>query len=201
MDAKHDVENGHVTEMSQMMLSLIQDGYLVDIVNSIYKSISNVTKSGRADFAGDDQDAVVKAISTALIKSLRTNHSSITSLADTFIEQMAEDYDRYKTNLKIPFSAPTIKGNFISVITSALSKNSLRRHYPGLGTVQAPGYGFMQYIDLEMNGVIGTQHLTYEEACDQLRKLAHDKGKSINDCFVDTQSKNANYVTPDYINT
>ena len=200
MDAKHDVENGHVTEMSQMVQSLIQDGYLVEMVEEIYKEIANVTKSGRSDFESTDNENIVKAISKALIKSLQSNNSNIVTLADTFVKQVASDYERYRTEQGLPFSVASLRGKFIAVVTAALSKNSLRRSYPGLGTVQAPGYGFMQYFDLPIKRAIGSYHLTYKEAVDQLRDLAHSKGKLIDDCFVDKNAEQGT-VTDDYINT
>ena len=43
MDADHDLDTESVTEMSQMISSLIEDGHYTDLVVSLYSDIGNIS--------------------------------------------------------------------------------------------------------------------------------------------------------------
>lgn len=191
LDAGHSVEGGHVTEMSQMIQALIQDGYCVDVVNDIYNAIKDVTKEGRRRYQ-DSDEAIIHALSDALIKSLQSGSGNLSTLADSFVKQVSDNWEKYHIKMKMPFSHPQIKSKFIAVVTSTLSKMSLRRTYPGLGTVQAPGYGFMQIYSI--NG----RNYNYEEVCDNFRKYLRE-GETIDDLFEDKNANNDNEVSQEYI--
>ena len=196
MDAGHAVEGGHVTEMSQMIQHLIQDGYLVEYVEQIYDAIAEVTKDGRKNYETLDSQTVIKEITDALVKSLYTNNG-ISTLADSFIKLAAENFEKYKLKIKNPFSDPSIKKKVASVIISNLSQKSLRRTYPGLGTVQAPSYGFMQYFNIKTtNGK--TLHMNYMRFCNYMRKIL-EPGETLEDLFKDRNSKKPGVVTKEYV--
>ena len=195
MDATTGVEGGHVTEMSQMIVSLIQDGYLVDIVKAIYDGISDVTSAGIAKYTSADETAVIQAISDALVKSISTGAGNIASLADSFVKQAADNFNKYHIEMRLPFSYPTLKNKFVSVILSTINKNSLRRRYPGLHSVQAPSYGMMQYFRTPDGKIT-----TFKKYSDILRN-GLPEGQTLEDAFVDRNAPNDNVVTNDYVRT
>ena len=201
MDGGHSVEGGHVTEMTQMIQHIIQDGYLIDIVENIYDAIADVTREGRAKYIEGDKHTVLGTIAESLVKSLQTGSGNISTIIDSFIKLAAEDFNRFGIEMKLPFSHPQIKGKVASIIISNLTKDSLRRTYPGLGTIQAPSFGFMQYFNItDKNGKL--YHRNYIGYCNDIRSLLRN-GETLDDAFDDKNSfiKNGlNFVTPDYVN-
>lgn len=146
LNAGHFVEGGHVTEMSQMITALIQGGHLVEMVDIIYNAIADITKEGSKRFLQNERN-VKLAIAEALMSAIHApQDGSPASLVDLFIIKAKEAFNKYKIDPKLPYSHPSIKEKFVSTIVSILSNSSLRRKYPGLGAVQAPSYGHMQYF-------------------------------------------------------
>jgi heterodisulfide reductase subunit B len=60
MDADHELDLAQVTEMTQMISALIEDGHYKDIVESIYKDIGGVVASHVAKL----NDAVKQVLET-----------------------------------------------------------------------------------------------------------------------------------------
>jgi hypothetical protein len=161
MDASHLAEDGQVTEMMQTVASLIQNGYRADTVNDIYQTIGEIALDAMSDVFDareiSDKRAIYEILGKAFIKSLSSGEKDSLGLAQAFVT-IAEQ-ELYNKNIKItlPFSAATIKPKFMSVVTSFTNKSGIRRKYSGLGTVQAPSYGYMQYYDFEVVDQFGNK--------------------------------------------
>ena len=56
MDAEHHIDEAEVTEMTQMISALSENGYTSEIVNSIYTDIGNVIMEALKQY-----DAVIKS--------------------------------------------------------------------------------------------------------------------------------------------
>ena len=200
MDGGHSVEGGHVTEMTQMIQHMIQDGYLIDTVENIYDAIADVTKEGRVKYTEGDKNTVLGTIAESLVKSLQTGSGNISTIVDSFIKLAAEDFNRFGIEMKLPFSHPQIKGKVASIIISNLTRDSLRRTYPGLGTIQAPSFGFMQYFSIR-NKKGELYHRNYIGYCNDIRSLLQN-GETLNDVFDDKDSFTKNglrFITNNYV--
>ena len=163
MDASHDVEAGHVSEMSQMISSLIQAGFSTDLVDQIYKDIGEVAKAGIDEWGiaidSNDKDQIYKILGKALIDSFNSTKRTGLGLTESFIVIAENEFQKNNIQIKIPFSSPDVKNAFVTTVMSQLNKDSIRRKYDGLAAVLTPSAGVMMYYNWP--GVNGT--LTYQE--------------------------------------
>lgn len=163
MDASHDVESGHVSEMSQMISSLIQAGFSTDLVDQIYKDIGQVAKAGIDDWGvaidSNNKDQIYKILGKALIDSFNSTKRTGLGLTESFIVIAENEFKKNNIQIKIPFSSPDVKNAFVTTVISQLNKSGIRRKYDGLAAVLTPSAGVMMYYNWP--GVNGT--LTYQE--------------------------------------
>lgn len=154
MDASHLAEDGQVTEMMQTVASLIQNGYRADTVNDIYQTIGEIALDAMSDIFDarevSDERAIYEILGKAFIKSLSTGEKDSLGLAQAFVTIAEQELINKNIKITLPFSAATIKPKFMSVVTSFTNKSGIRRKYSGLGTVQAPSYGYMQFHDFDV---------------------------------------------------
>lgn len=151
MNPDHDIEDTHgVREMSQMISALIQGGYLAGEVHEIYRMIGEVAlDSVRAVINAvetENQDEIYEIVGNALLKAFDTNQKSVLGLAQSFIAMANKDLANGSFKTRIPFSANTIKGSFQATITSFLNKDAIRRRYAGMGGINTPSHGGIQYF-------------------------------------------------------
>jgi len=151
MNPDHDINDEHgVREMSQMISALIQGGMLSGKVNEIYRMIGEVTlDSVRTTIDAvdaEDQDAIYEIVGNAVVKAFDTNQKDVLGLAQSFVSIANRDLRNRSFNTRIPFSANTIKGSFQATITSFLNKDAIRRRYSGMGGINTPSNGGIQYF-------------------------------------------------------
>ena len=173
MNPDHEIEDTRgVREMTQMISALVQNGYLMGDVNEIYQMIGSVAldsvKSVIDAVDANDEDKIYQIIGEALVKAFDTNQKDVLGLAQSFVAIANQDLANGTYKTRIPFSANTIKGSFQATITSFLNKDAIRRRFAGLGAIQTPSFGGVQYFML--NGY----RLNWVEFCKELngRKAA-----------------------------
>lgn len=163
MNADHDIEKSHVTEMTQMLSALIQNGLSTDIVNKIYSDIGNIVAEVLSDFSENinaentDYDKLYTLLGKALIDSFMDKDKDTLGLAQAFVAKAEKSLSESNLRYKLPFSAATINGSFIATVTSMLNKKGIRRKYDGLAGVLTPSHDAMQYYR------IGNDTLTFDE--------------------------------------
>lgn len=149
MNPDHDIEHSSVTEMSQMISSLVQSGLKTGEVNEIYEAIGMVALQAidQLNLAIDrnDQTEIYKTVGEALVKAFSSGSKDVLGLAHAFVAIANKDLANKSYNTRIPYSANTIKASFQATITSFLNKEAIRRKYAGLGGVQTPSFGMIQY--------------------------------------------------------
>lgn len=151
MDPNHELDFSEVTEMSQMISSLIQGGHFTKLVNMIYTEIGKIAAEslkrveGALD-AGDDEE-VYKILGESLMKSFEEGNKSTIGLAQSFIMRARIALKNKNSNYKIPFSAPTINGSFIADVASRLNSSGIRRKYAGIAAVLVPSHNMIQYYN------------------------------------------------------
>jgi hypothetical protein len=177
MDASHLAEDGQVTEMMQTVASLIQNGYRADTVNDIYQTIGEIALDAMSDVFDareiSDEKAIYEILGKAFIKSLTTGEKDSLGLAQAFVTIAEQELLNKNIKVTLPFSAATIKPKFMSVVTSFTNKSGIRRKYAGLGTVQAPSYGYMQFHDFEIIDQFGKKskkQVDYKGAISYLKR-------------------------------
>ena len=163
MNADHDLDLSHVTEMTQMLSALVQNGYTSQFVNSIYADIGNVVAEALSDFDQNiksddpDMDKLYTLLGKALIDSFMGKDKDTLGLAQAFVMKAEDSLAKSSLKFKLPFSAATVNGAFIATVTSMLNKKGIRRKYDGLAGVLCPSHDAIQYYK------IGSTTLTYDE--------------------------------------
>lgn len=196
-DSDHTADEAHMTEFSQVISSLDAGGQLHDYVSQIYEQLGQ-TALDLAEVELDavrnfresgDKSVLYDVIGRTIMGNLRTGDGSI-GLADAIISNIKKTFN-LNTNheldaLKIPFSDPNIYSSILSTFVSNLNKKSIKRQYPGLGTVMAPSYNMSMIFDININGKYQQYQFT------DLVKLARKRG--FTSASLDTTKANQDIV-------
>ena len=192
MDAEHHLDEAEVTEMTQMISALSENGYTSEIVNSIYTDIGNVIMEALKRYdtviQSGDSKALYKLLGEVFIKSFENNDRDTLGLAQAFVLKATQALKEAGSDFRLPFSAETVSGLFMSTVSSMLNKKGIRRKYEGFAGVLTPSYNMMQYYR------VGGQTMMYERFADLVREKGIQQdpvtGKSavnraINDIYID----------------
>ena len=171
MNADHEIEGEtEVTEMSQMISSLIQNGYFTDDVIDIYNEIGEVVVDSLKEINGLVLEGNFEALHTKLGKDLIDDFSSgkdTMGLAQSYLLKAAKILNENPdANVKIPFSDPTLLGAFTANIISNINKKGIRRKYAGIASVLVPSRGMIQYYNF------GGYQMMYDKLA---QKIGQDK--------------------------
>lgn len=178
-DSDHTADEAHMTEFSQVISSLDAGGYLHDYVTQIYQQLgqtaldlSKVELDAVAQFReSGDMSAIYDIIGRTIMANIKSGSGEI-GLAEAIINNIKAKFnlntDHSLDKLKIPFSDPNIYSSILSTFVSNINKKSIKRQYPGLGTVMVPSYNMSMIYDV--NG------MTYQ--FEDLVKEATEKGFS-----------------------
>lgn len=153
MDADHVLgDDTDVTEMSQMISSLIQSGLAKEQAIDIYKEIGEVVteslKNKNYLVYNGDYSAVHELLGREFINSFSKGTRDTMGLAQSYLikasQELAKDPN---AKINIPFSDPTVLGIFTSNIASEINKKGIKRKYAGIASVQVPSRGMIQYFN------------------------------------------------------
>lgn len=160
MDADHTSDEAQMTEFSQVISSLDAGGRLHDYVKQIYQVLGQVAieqaqielhalkefkKSG-------DVSSVYDIVGRTIINNLASKRGQAglaESIINTIKKQFNLNSDHSLDSFKIPFSDSNIYSNILSTFVSIINNKSIKRKYPGQGTVMVPGYGMSQIWEID----------------------------------------------------
>lgn len=168
MDAEHHLDEAEVTEMTQMISALSENGYTSEIVNSIYTDIGNVIMEALKQYdtviQSGDSKALYKLLGEVFIKSFENNDRDTLGLAQAFVLKATQALKEAGSDFRLPFSAETVSGLFMSTVSSMLNKKGIRRKYEGFAGVLTPSYNMMQYYR------VAGQTMMYDRFTDLVRE-------------------------------
>lgn len=160
MDADQDLDEEEVTEMTQMISSLIEDGHYSDLVYQIYSDLGQVvakhmkrymdlvdlvdTRGLSPNEKREAKEKLYQILGESLIAAFNTGNKDTLGLAQAFVQKASEAI-RNNERFKIPFSAATITGAFISDVIASINKGGIRHKYEGLSGVLNPSHNMIQY--------------------------------------------------------
>ena len=169
MDAEHELDENEVTEMTQMISAISSHGYTSDIANQVYTDIGNVIVEALTEYDNalivDDPQEIYKLLGEAFVKSFENNDRDTLGLAQAFVLKASKALKDGDYSFRLPFSAETVNGIFISTISSLLTKKGIRRKYEGFAGVLTPAHNMMQYYR------IGDTAMMYEQFTDKVREI------------------------------
>ena len=160
MDADQDLDLEEVTEMTQMISSLAENGHYSDLVNQIYSDLGRVVAKhmekyvDKVDILTDNSISeenkqkaysdLYQLLGESLVIAFSSGRKDTLGLAQAFVQKATEAI-RNKKEFNLPFSAATINGAFISDIASSINKGGIRHKYDGLSGVLNPSFNMIQY--------------------------------------------------------
>lgn len=196
MNADHDLNMAEVTEMTQMISALEQNGFTHELATQIYKEIGQVVKESMRELSTtineNDKDKLYVILGKSLVQSFMNDDKDTLGLAQSFVYLANESFKNANLEYKLPFSASTINGAFVSTTTSNLVKRGIRRKYAGVASVLVPSNNMMQYFNIdglnykfeELADIVtskGIEH-DYDENGNIIRS---NIDKALNDVFIE----------------
>lgn len=183
MDADHDLDHAEVTEMSQMISALIEDGHYPEKVEAIYKAIGEIALNNDRvrkyveAVNNNDRDKLREIVGKSLISTFESGNKDTIGLANAFVRkasrELAENTNIDTKTISIPFSDGTIFGAVMADVTSALSKAGIRRKHPGLASVLNPSHDMAMYYN------IGGKNMLWDQANEECKTIFEQKGFTI----------------------
>lgn len=185
MDADHDLDHAEVTEMSQMISALIEDGHYPEKVEAIYKSIGEIALNNDRvrkyieAVNNNDRDKLREIVGKSLISTFESGNKDTIGLANAFVRkasrELAENTNIDTRTISIPFSDGTIFGAVMADVTSALSKAGIRRKHPGLASVLNPSHDMAMYYN------ISGKNMLWDQANEECKTIFEQRGFTIED--------------------
>lgn len=174
MNADHLLANSDVTEMSQMISALIQNGYFADDVSEIYKEIGQIAFESLSLENKLVEDGNYDEIHILLGKNLIENFSSgskdTIGLAQSYLMKASKLLGQKGVKLKIPFSDKSLVGAFYSNLVSNVNKAGIRRRFAGIADVLVPSRGMITTINVGLGNMMWSD---YVDHCRELGLAQH----------------------------
>lgn len=158
LNYEHEIDNEDVSEMTQVISSMLQGTFNYDDAMAIYKLIGK--------YIGDNLDAYnpeqlksdegKKRLYKILVKSLielnNSRDENIASLASSYLNKAQEIISK-NGNLEelfnIPFDDNNIIGSLESNLKSKFTNGIIRRHFPGFSAILNPSHDMYSVYEYE----------------------------------------------------
>ena len=162
MDADHESDESTMTEFSQVISSLDAQGKMHKYVRQIYESLGQVAlQSAQIELEAVEEfrktgnkSKLYEVVGRTIIANLKRNKGDA-GLAQAILDNVEDEMnlvtDHSKGNVFIPFSDKTIYSTILSTFVSVINKKSIKRKYPGQGTVMCPGYDMATVYNINGN--------------------------------------------------
>lgn len=145
LDPNHSADGSQLREMTQVMSAAAGLGYTLDEVNDLYKSIELIIQDSCKKYIADVNDPnYYEKLTKSFVKSL-FNKDRISQAQSVYENLIANT----ENDLKIPFSEPTYFSMFSADVIGKLSRDVIRRNYPGIPGILNPSYGTWQLFENE----------------------------------------------------
>lgn len=170
LNSEHNID-GTVREMSQILASLVQNGYSEKEAHKIYSDIGKIieaTANSLFEHTTMDSDQRIAVIEQMLVRSLEISKNEGIGVSDAIILYAQKEVKDKEGNIKrltIPFSLADIKNKFIATVNAYLTNEAILRRYPGLQGVNTPSRGIIQYYNF------GSGSYNYESAIKKVSQL------------------------------
>lgn len=159
-DSDHEADEAEITEFSQVISALSANGVTQERATEIYQALGEVALesagieiSALEDFiSSGDYSKLYDIVGRILIENIRFNKGGM-KLTENIIKQIKQQFninsDHALDKIFLPFSDHTIYNQVLSIIISSINRKSIKRKFPGMGTVMVAGYDMAMYYDID----------------------------------------------------
>lgn len=158
-DSDHTADEAKMTEFSQVISSLDAGGYMHDYVAQVYQQLGQVAlESSQIELESVEKfrrngnlSDLYDIVGRTLITNIKSGKNQV-GLSQAIINNIRDKFnlntDHSLDEFKIPFSDPNIYSNILSTFVSNINKKSIKRQFPGLGTVMVPSFNISMIFDI-----------------------------------------------------
>lgn len=159
MDADHEADMGEMTEFSQVISSLDAGGRLHEYVSEIYDTLGEIALNlsqleiDSIKELKNNKTKLYNLVGKVIINNINLNGTA--GLANAVFHAVEEEFhlnsDQNLAQAFIPFSDPNIYSSILPSLASSINKKSIKRKYPGQGTVMVPAYDLSMIYEIDGN--------------------------------------------------
>ena len=155
LNADHDVTDSELTEFSQVIAACAAYGKTFSNAEQLYLGLAKqavVASSKELQYLNDFLTKYGKNATNAkynlylilgkLIAESKSNNDL--DLTERIKYEVRNNLQQNNSELKLPFSDPSIYSQFITNITAVINRKSIKRKHPGSGYVMSPSYNTIQ---------------------------------------------------------
>lgn len=159
MDADHAAEDGSIREITQLISFITEHGYVPETVKSIYKNLAELVRIlGNKTFIDIDRisDPIAReearkkldlVFGPRIQRALTNPNENVMGIASEILLDLQNISNKYKTNIKVPYSDNQVLGKLHTTVGSYLNK-FISRNWTGRADVLVPSHNmFMLYED------------------------------------------------------
>ena len=158
MNADHLLADSDVTEMSQMISALIQNGYFAEDVTEIYREIGQIAFESlgleNKLIEEGDYDEIHLLLGKNLIENFNSGSKDTIGLAQSYLMKASKLLEQKGAKLKIPFSDKSLVGAFYSNLVSNVNKAGIRRRFAGIADVLCPARGMITTFNIGLGSMM-----------------------------------------------
>lgn len=172
MNPDHNADDSHVTESTQIISTLAANGYTKDLADRAYRALGQIVNETLEEYfiakrqyneletyknaSIGNKTKLYMSLSRALLRALSTNSTNdamlsgyLSEASKEFENSLRKEFNSGEFKYKIPFSAGSIHNQFITMITSKLNSDNIKRTFSGMGAVMIPSYGSVKYYHFD----------------------------------------------------
>lgn len=172
MNADHHADNSEVTESTQIISTLAANGNTIKLASRAYNALGSIVDLTLKEYLEAQNDAraveayneislgnktkLYKTLTKSLLRALSTGSDSdallngyLNEIAQEFENNLNTEFNTADFNFKTPFSAGSIHNQFITMLTSKMNSDSIKRTFSGMGAVMKPSYGSMKFYHFD----------------------------------------------------
>lgn len=160
-DSDHVADEATMKEFTQVISALVAGGRNHEYIKQIYRQLGKVAidvaeeelnaikKFRSTGDKSDLYDMVGRAIVIDVLRGNREQKGLTTAIMKAIYKKFGRNANHVDDKYKIPFSDINIYSRLLPIISNIINKKSIKRSYPGLGTVMSPGYNIEMIYDID----------------------------------------------------
>lgn len=160
-DSDHVADEATMSEFTQVISALVAGGRNHEYIKQIYQQLGKVAIDAAEEElnaieefrnTGDKSnlyDMVGRAIVVDVLRGNREQKGLTTAIMKAIHKKFGRNANHVDDKYKIPFSDINIYSRLLPIISNIINKKSIKRRYPGLGTVMSPGYNIEMIYDID----------------------------------------------------
>lgn len=160
-DSDHEADEATMKEFTQVISALTSGNRNHEYTKEIYLQLGKAALTLASEeleaieaYRNDgNKDPLYDMVARIIIQDILENNNNSKGLAEAIVRLIEKYYhiniSHSQDKYKMPFSNANIYSLLLPRMAGLLNEKAIKRKYPGLGTVMAPGYNIMMIYDID----------------------------------------------------